>query len=118
MGRWTGGSRVIDFEIRLESHLGGQIGVSKCQYLSRKFYHEGCHISKISMDGDARAARYIDFVYRQSCFCHAAVTRGASNLDEFRVALPHRREPPPPAAVRSKKRAARKGPSGGHFNAR
>lgn len=57
------------------------------------FRHESCHISQNHNRREcARGARYIDFVYRTklflSCLCYA---RGASNLDESRIALPSRR---------------------------
>lgn len=70
------GCRVIDFEIRLESTWRTNRSVEMSIFVA-SFYHENCHISKISMDEMRRAARYIDFVYRQSCFCHVSVTRGA-----------------------------------------
>jgi len=50
------------------------------------FYHASCHILKISMD-EIRAARYIDFVYRQSCSCHILLYAMRQNYANFEIAF-------------------------------
>lgn len=41
------------------------------------FYHESCHISKISMDETRARLDILILFIEQSCFCHVSVTRGA-----------------------------------------
>lgn len=107
--RWNGEARVIDFEIRLESTSEDK---SECRNVNicRAVLSRGLSHFQNLNGRDARAARYIDFVYRQSCFCRASVTRGASNFRQIsnRASAPRRpaRNPQQERATRGARRRA------------
>lgn len=86
-------ARVIDFEIRLESTSEDK---SECRNVNicRAVLSRGLSHFRNLNGRDARAARYIDFVYRQSCFCRASLLRAARQIfGEFRIAPPHASQP-------------------------
>lgn len=69
------------------------------------FYHESCHISKISMDETRARLDILILFIEQSCFCHVSVTRGAVRQirTNFRAASP---TPQPRNLGKNKRRTA------------